>query len=231
MSVPADLLDFPRIVYGNNQAIQSNPWDLRGNTRAVVPCTGTALNPKLWTLVHVNAVNDRREDIRNLNAFVHEMSQQLQRFGMDFFRFQPIGLPVGASPDWGRHEIVLNNNAGVADQLLNGFNGKGLANMAFTVVLLQRRDTTLYPIVKKVADMRLDLNTICCVRKLTKITREYKIQSDGSILGNMKVKLNLKSSPNTADRGLGSPLRLLNTKTMIVGMDVVSTRLIRHWPD
>lgn len=149
------------------------------------------------------------------------MTEQLERFGMDHFQFRWVD---NQHRDWRRQQINLNPNGlqSLEHQLHLGLQAMNLAQLAFTIILLPQKETELYALVKRTADMRLDINTVCCVRKTPRNSSDMKIQNDPSVLGNMKVKLNLKSSARSADRRLEATSRLLNNKTMLVGMDVAS---------
>lgn len=101
------------------------------------------------------------------------------------------------------------------------------------ILLPERVSPNMYAFIKEVADHRVQVIVACCTKKPARQggNQAPAITTDLSIMGNMLMKINLKSSKSSADRRLTAKTVLLEDKTMIVGIDVVSSvRTVEPYP-
>ena len=91
-------------------------------------------------------------------------------------------------------------------------------------ILLPAKEVGLYALVKRVADQKVGMHTVCivCQRRRGK---PYGPPSDPAFLGNVLLKCNLKMGVVGVNQKLmpkhATPI--LNDDTMLIGADVVST--------
>jgi eukaryotic translation initiation factor 2C len=87
------------------------------------------------------------------------------------------------------------------------------------VVLLPRKDTGIYQIIKKVADTDVGIHTICHV-----VLRNGSPNTQPGVLANLVLKFNIKLGGDSlsANQVLSRQGPILTDNTMILGIDVVS---------
>ncbi|KAK5952439.1 hypothetical protein OHC33_006482 [Knufia fluminis] len=235
IDVPADRLSQPSLAYRNNDleltAVTDNPWNLEGR-KAITPAS--AGSQSTWTLLPLRygQGNDRRWSVErpeNLDEFVRLFQIQLNAFGMTNVRFDPINgpRPNDTYANWPASTFSVHQRDIDANErdLSAKFQQVKQKRCLFVVVLLPDRNNDLYAAIKKVADVQTQLNVACCIRKRWKLPGRgnftpQRITNDANVIGNMLMKINLKSSNEAVDRQLTDKPDLLTGKTMIVGMDV-----------
>lgn len=245
------------MTYANDREVTENPWNMQN--RAAIRGAADGQPRKTWTLQQVRRQREHFDTAEHLDAFVTRFGTAMTGFGMNNIAFWPVSAPdqqnpqEGRSAQWARSAQILEPDFVQAEQTLTTrltLIKRARPDLAFVIVLLPKRDTDLYTIVKRAADLNVNINVVCCVRKKPRQPggavrggnrgrgrgrgrggrggqqgdqpRQHpEITTDANIIANMQMKINLKSHDSSIDRRLTDRSALLSEKTMVVGMDVV----------
>lgn len=184
----------PAVSYNKGAVVQpvDGGWHMR-NVRVVK----SGANITNWSFIYA-------QDSRNPAAISHaatEFGRQCRRTGLQIPE-KPTGNGVGIAFD-------LNENT-----FKQAFSKLKAAQ--FVLVVLPRKDTALYNVIKKVADVDLGVPTVCVVEE--KFTTE---RGQAGYCTNVALKLNLKMGGVNQSLQKDREHALIKSgKTMVVGYDV-----------
>lgn len=115
--------------------------------------------------------------------------------------------------------------------LLKGAKDEGKCSLVF--VVLPRKDTVLYNTIKNIADVDIGIHTICIDQSKIIITEKNPPARINDTLGNIALKINLKSGQDAVNQTLEANKSnlLYRQSTMLVGYDVTHpTGMVKKKP-
>ena len=207
--INARVLPVPNLLYASSSTAGSltpdkGSWNLENRQ---------FYQPAILKTLHVLAlkINDREDAATVVRGSAVALAAALRRYGMQT-SLEPKIVDIAVTPQGGpapfatRFEDVLH--AGL--EALTNSRGEPVE---LIVIVLDRREVERYSIIKRWADSRVGIPTVCSVRPKF-------IKRSNDTFGNMALKINLKMggiNHMLDDRAFG---KLLKMKTMIMGADV-----------
>ena len=205
LDVSYTYLDRPGIQYGRPaNPIKLPSWKLERNQFAIPAQTGR------WSMVQLHR---GRRPIRMDEAqhMYHGLHSALSNCGLGNLIFDRADFVEDA------HHVEVPNEHAVATRL-----GEWIkAHQRLNILVILLSDKSWYGAVKRWGDLHAGIATICVKEKGK--GRWAAWPTEASVLQNLSLKFNPKASAHSANHILGSKSPLLTDRTMLVGMDVVSS--------
>ncbi|KAJ9629163.1 hypothetical protein H2204_008952 [Knufia peltigerae] len=202
ISVPARILDGPKVVYTGNNSVKPSfaSWNLR-NVRFSAP-----MPLKRWTFLRIG-IAGRPVPWGGQGKFkqaIEQFMSKMEELGITVER--PFdGIEISVTPDTTRDKI-----RGAIDQFMHS---ERLPPPNFLLVCLSRKDTAIYNQVKYTCDVLEGVLNICVAEK-------FFSERNEQYLANVCLKLNLKLGGHNHCLE-GNKLGIIaDGKTMLVGLDV-----------
>ena len=168
--------------------------------------------PGILKTLHVLALQIRQEDVASI---VQEpsvlLATALRGYGLQT-NSEPNIVTISSSPQAGtapfatRFEAVLQAGLVALEKARPG-------PIELIVIVLDRRDVEKYSVIKRWADSRVGIPTVCSVR-------DKFIKKSNDTFGNLALKINIKMGGINHVLGQGDFGKLLKMRTMIMGADV-----------
>lgn len=205
LTVSGRELQSPPVSYKNKDiTARAGSWNMNG-----VKVAKPGRRIESWNWVRIIEDNYSRTDTQDVSRIVQNFAQFLETSGI------PINQQCMNTP----HEINVqrgNYDRPIEDCFKYLWNSlvkqRGNTKNFFLLVVLPRQDTTLYGIVKTLADTKYGFNTICVVEKTF-------MKDNPQTYANVGLKWNLKNGG--VNHIVKEPIDIVKQgKTMIVGYDV-----------
>lgn len=207
MSIKYQLLTAPNLQYNSRTILGTPSWNLRSNKfKKSIDATSGAK----WTYVHIHLASEA-VDTAHVSKVQEGFEKALTKCGIE-------GLPYEDNEGKQHHSISVGSKNDVEYALQDWYGTwrSSIKESKLRVLLVMLGEENFYPAVKRWGDLSAGIATICIKRK----GREY--QTNDQYYGNVCMKFNQKSSPQTINHGLHNKSSILSRDTMLVGMDVVS---------
>ncbi|KAJ9605777.1 hypothetical protein H2200_009626 [Cladophialophora chaetospira] len=153
---------------------------------------------KKWTFVELRLLNHDGCSSESVNLFRKRFPNALKNVGYH-------------KPD------ELKKQSENIEKLLRSLKGK----VDFVVLFLPAKDQDLYSAIKRSGDQELGLTTICHVTHDARVSQnKLHVKNDWGFLGNLTMKINLKTRRDAVNHTLRYRAPILDKPTMVLGIDV-----------
>lgn len=215
LTVPARQASIPTIMYGTKQVFARNAsWNL-GGIQTRFP------GAKTMARVAISHLTTGSASGLDMNGIGKAIITALTHHGMTVTDNMPKATAITLSLT--KEEEPYNK----VENILTTYQDK--EDVPILLIILPYKSTTVYSAIKKVADTKLGLRTICCVQD--KIAENFRlIKSVGAAyFSNLALKFQFKSGGNTHHIGLNASLKedemsvaadALDGETIVLGADV-----------
>ena len=209
----------PKLAYTGSSVYPSNgSWNMR-DIKVARPCRPIKRWSYLWIQDAVKQDAVKQNPSRNPPK--EQTKEQVESSVASFAdKLIKTGIPIGRKFQPGL-TLPVNPHNSKGEEAFNASVQKLMAENEFLVVVLFKKDATIYSWVKRAADIKYGVHTVCVqISKFSPRDDDLKNQrGQPGYFANVGLKVNLKFGGT--NHSVERPIKLLEQgKTMVVGYDV-----------
>lgn len=222
VKVQGSILSPPTVRYGGNGRV---PEELlsKGGWNLISKSFVRAAPASSWTFLQVCFRGDERIKDKNLEWNATQLQEAMPAYGIKGHSMVQTGpkshtLELRGGRNSSDPAIDQNNENALRDKLKYFRNHE--KEIKLVLITLPAKNTKLYAMIKRVADVHVGIHTICAVTGWQRADGMdfWGIKHSAQFLGNLLLKYNLKLGG--INHRLDDQKGLLSKSTMFVGMDV-----------